>query len=105
MSAASALAAVLVVSLVTYVSRAGLILTLADRTLPEPIQRALRNVAPAVLTALVVTLVAGGDGVSGIEAGEIAGLAAGSVAAAISRNLVAALAAGMVVLWLVEALA
>lgn len=100
MSAGAALAAVLAVGALTYASRAGLILFLADRRLPEPITRALRYVGPAVLSALTVNLIAGGDGVDGIELVEVAALVSAIVVAAWRRNLVAALVAGMTVLWL-----
>jgi branched-subunit amino acid transport protein len=99
-STAAALSAVLTVGLVTYLARGGLILFLADRRLPAPFVRALRNVGPAVLAALTVTLVAGAEGRSGIGAEEIVGLAVAAVVAALTRNLIASLATGMVALWL-----
>ena len=74
---------------------------LAERPLPLQIQRALRYVGPAVLSALTVTLVAGSDGVSGVEFAEVTAIAAGGIVAALTRNLIASLVAGMAVLWLV----
>ncbi len=100
MSVAFALSILVAVATVTYVSRAGMILFLADRTLPEPVMRALRNVGPAVLAALTITLVAGGEGAGGIERAEIAALFAGGVVGAWTRNLTWALVAGMAALWL-----
>lgn len=100
MTTFAALSAVLVIGVVTYVTRAGLILFLADRPLPPNVNRALRYVGPAVLAALTVNLLAGGQGVDGVEAAEAIGVAAGIVIAATTRNLVAALGAGMVALWL-----
>lgn len=100
MSTFAALSAVVSVGLITYASRAGLIVFLADRPLPTNVTRALRYVGPAVLSALTVNLVAGGEGVGGIEVEEIAALAATVVVAAWRRDLVAALFAGMAVLWL-----
>jgi len=100
MTVAAALAAVLAVGALTYASRAGPILLLADRTMPHSVQRALRYVGPAVLSALVVSLIAGGDGVSGVDPEEVAAVAAGCLVAARTKNLIAALAAGMCVLWL-----
>ena len=100
MSTVAALSAVLTVGLITYASRAGLILFLADRPLPANVTRALRYVGPAVLAALTVNLIAGGEGVEGIEMEEIAALTTSIVVAAWRRNLVAALVAGMGVLWL-----
>jgi branched-subunit amino acid transport protein len=96
----AALAAVLTVGLLTYSARAVPILFLADRTLPRPVERALRYVGPAVISALVVTLVAGGQGRSGVELEECLALAVAVVVTVTTRNLIAALAAGMAALWL-----
>ena len=57
-STTTALFAVLAVGVITYAMRAGLILALADTELPAPMLRALRYVAPAVLAALTVSLLA-----------------------------------------------
>lgn len=99
MSLLAAVAAVLSVGALTYVARAGPILLLADRPLHPEIQRALRYVGPAVLSALVVSLLAGGQGIGGVDPEEVAAVAAGCLVAARTRNLIAALVAGMVVLW------
>lgn len=99
MSVASALAAVLVVGVATYASRGGLILFLADRTLPAPLQRALRHVAPAVLSAMVVSLTAGGEGLDGFEGVELAALAVSALVTQLTHKLPWGLAAGMVTLW------
>jgi len=100
MSAVAAIAAVLSVGMITYASRAGLIVFLADRPLPADITRALRYVGPAVLSALAINLVAGGKGIDGVELVEVAAIGVAVVVTAITRNLIAALAAGMTVLWL-----
>jgi branched-subunit amino acid transport protein len=100
-SVAAALSAVLAIGAITYTSRAGLIVFLADRPLPANVTRALRYVGPAVLSALTVNLIAGGKGASGIEAVEIAALVAAMVVAWSTRNLIAALGVGMVTLWVV----
>lgn len=104
MTTGAALAAVLAVGALTYLSRALPILLLADRPMPDAVARALRYVGPAVLSALVVNLLAGGDGVSGVDAEEIAAVAVGCLVALRTRNLMASLAAGMIVLWLLLAL-
>ena len=101
MSVAAALSAVIAVGLITYGSRAGLIVFLADRPLPTNITRALRYVGPAVLSALTVNLVAGGKGASGVEAAEVTAIVAAIVVARLTRNLIAALTAGMLTLWAV----
>ncbi len=93
------------VSIATYLTRAGMILTLADRAMPEPIIRALRNVGPAVLAALVVTLVANPEEVnSGVELAEVAGLVAAVATAFKTRNLIPTLTLGLIVFWVVRAL-
>lgn len=101
MSTGAALAAVLVVAVFTYGSRAGLILFLADRTLPDDVVRALRYVAPAVLSALTVNLLAGGHGISGVTGREVAAVGVGAIVAGATKNLIASLAAGMITLWTV----
>ncbi len=100
MNAVAAASAVLAVGMITYASRAGLIVFLADRPLPPNIIRALRYVGPAVLSALTVNLVAGGQGIDGVEFVEVAAIAAAIVVAAIARNLIASLAVGMATMWL-----
>ena len=65
---------VLVVGVMTYVMRAGVIVALAGRTIPVPIERALRYVGPAVLAALAINLAAGGDDGPGLEVAEAAAL-------------------------------
>ena len=100
MSAFAAVTAVLSVGMITYASRAGLIIFLADRPLPANITRALRYVGPAVLSALTVNLLAGGQGIDGVEFVEVAAVAVAIAVAALARNLIAALATGMVTLWL-----
>lgn len=49
MSSFAAIAAVLSVGMITYASRAGLIVFLADRPLPTNITRVLRYVGPALV--------------------------------------------------------
>lgn len=100
MSTVAALTAVISIAVVTYFSRAGLIVLLADRPLPTNLSRALRYVGPAVLSALCVNLLAGGAGVSGVEAEETTAVGVGIVVAVVTRNLVASLTAGMLAMWL-----
>lgn len=100
MSSFAAASAVLVVGLITYASRAGMIVFLADRPVPTNVTRALRYVGPAVLSALSVNLLAGGDGIGGVTAIESAAVVAGIVTVAATRNLIASIAVGMTTLWL-----
>lgn len=102
MSTFAALAAVVSVGLLTYSARAIPILFLADRPLPLPVERALRYVGPAVLSALVITLVAGGDGRSGVDGAEWIALAVAVVVAATTRNLIVTLVVGMAALWVAD---
>lgn len=104
MSTAAAISAVLAVGLITYVSRAGLIVFLADRPLPAELTRALRYVGPAVLSALTINLIAGGQGASGVEFAEVAAISVCVAVAWWRRNLIASLLAGMSTLWLVLAI-
>jgi branched chain amino acid efflux pump len=101
MTTGAAIAAILVVTLITYASRAGLILFLADRPLPTDVTRALRYVGPAVLSALTVNLLAGGHGISGVTGQEVAAVAVGGLVAWRTKNLIASLAAGMVTSWII----
>jgi len=73
-STASAIAMLLTVAASTYLFRTGVILFVGNRPLPQQFERALQSVAPAVLSALVVTLVAGDAGVDGISLAEVLGL-------------------------------
>jgi branched-subunit amino acid transport protein len=100
MNTFAAISAVLTVGMITYASRAGLIVFLADRPLPANVTRALRYVGPAVLSALTVNLIAGGRGIDGVEFVEVAAIAAAIMVAATARNLIASLAVGMTTLWL-----
>ncbi len=100
----AAVSAVLAVGLITYGSRAGLIVFLADRPLPTNITRALRYVGPAVLSALTVNLIAGRKGAAGIESAEVIAIVVTCAVAWFTRNLIAALGAGMLTLWIVLAL-
>jgi branched-subunit amino acid transport protein len=100
------LLAVLVVGLGTYATRASFIITLADRPLPPLLQRAVRNVGPAVLSALVASLLVGEEGITGLAPSvELAALAAGGLVAWRWKNIVLGLTAGMAVLWIGLALA
>jgi branched-subunit amino acid transport protein len=91
---------VAVVATGTYLSRAGMILLLAGRDLPEAVLRALRYVGPAVLAALVVTFVADPDQANrGVTAAEFAGLAASAGSHYRWKNLGLTLVVGMVVFW------
>ena len=104
MSTWSAIVIVLVVGVMTYVMRAGVIVALAGRTIPVPIERALRYVGPAVLAALAINLAAGGEGGPSLAVAEAAALLAAAVVAVWRRNLIWTLLTGMTTLWVLSAL-
>ncbi len=104
MSTFSALSAVLVIGLITYLSRAGLILFLAGRELSSTVVRALQNVGPAVMSALVVSILAGDEGMDGLDLPELAAISLAVFVGWKTRNLILTLVVGMLTLWLVAAL-
>lgn len=91
------------IALGTYAARALPILLLAGRVLPVPVQLALRNVAPAVLAALIVISVSPSRSPAEVTMGrwpEVAAVIAAGVVARWRRNLLWAMVAGLVTLWL-----
>lgn len=105
MSVSTALFAVLVVGVITYFMRAGLILALADAELPDELIRALRYVAPAVLAALVVSLVSNPELPNrGVSLAEVVGVVVAIPVAWKTKNLIATLGVGMSAFWVVLAL-
>ncbi|MEZ5372371.1 MAG: AzlD domain-containing protein [Microthrixaceae bacterium] len=97
------LLAIVVVGIGSYVFRSVFILALADRTPPELVSKALRNVGPAVLSALVATDLWGPNAPT-VGAPELAGVVAAGLAAWRTRNLIASVVAGMVVRWVLMAI-
>jgi len=89
----------------TFAMRGGLILLLADRTLPNTVERGLRYVGPAVLAALTVNLAVGGseDGAS-LGTAETVAIVAACVVAWRTKNLLSTLLAGMATLLLLSQL-
>lgn len=104
MSVWASIAIVVLVGAITYAMRSCAIVALAGRTLPMPVERALRNVGPAVLAALAVNLAAGGDGAPQLEPAVAGALVAAGVVAWWRRSVIWSLACGMTVLWLVTAI-
>ena len=103
MSLAAALVALACAALGTYLARSGLVLLLADRTLPASVERALQNVGPAVLAALTINLALGTDGLGGVEFAEVAALVVAAAVAVWRKNLLWTFVAGMATLWLLVA--
>ena len=104
MSNTTALLLLLACGAVTYAARSSLILLLADRTLPLTVQQALKNVGPAVLAALTVSLAVGPEGIGSVELAEAAAILAAAVMTVWKRNLMLTFAAGMTTLWIVGAI-
>jgi branched-subunit amino acid transport protein len=100
----TALIAIAVVGLGTYLSRAVFILALANRRIPEAVLVPLQFVAPAVLSALVVALLINDDGSVAIGVPELSAFVVGAAVAWGTRNHVYTLVAGMGVFWLIRAL-
>ncbi|MDH4276843.1 MAG: AzlD domain-containing protein [Acidimicrobiia bacterium] len=90
--------------LVTYAQRASFLLILGDRSLPAPVQRALRYVAPAAFAAIVAPRIFDSVSVSEFTAPDARLLAAviGGVLMWKVRNLPVLLVVGMVVFWLLR---
>jgi branched-subunit amino acid transport protein len=98
----SDLAAIIVVGIGTYISRALFIVSLSGRRIPGGVLVALQFVAPAVLAALIVALLTDSSGRVGIGPPEIAGLVVGAVVAFKTRSHVWTLIAGMSAFWFVD---
>lgn len=88
----------------TYLSRSIFILALARRRIPGNIRLALEFVAPAVLGALVITLLIDDSGSVAIGIPEVSALAVGAAVTYKTRNHILTLVLGMTVYWVVRAL-
>ena len=107
MNTTSVLLGVLIVGMgvVTYAIRLSLILLLGRLKVPPLVQRALRFVPPAVLSALIFPelLLPGGTIMLSLgNARLLAGVLAGVVAWQ-SKNVLLAIGAGMAALWVLQA--
>jgi branched-subunit amino acid transport protein len=96
--------AIAFVGIGTYVMRVVFIVALANKRIPEAVLVALRYVGPAVLSALIVTLLADSEGNVEMGLPEVAGFIAGGVVAYRTRGQIWTLFAGMTVFWVVRAL-
>ncbi len=105
MSGIEAIVIVALVAVGTYLSRGAMILLLADRELPDNTLRALRQVGPAVLAALVVTFVADPSQANrGVSLAEGAALVVSCGVHWRWKSLLVTLIAGMSAFWLVRGL-
>jgi branched-subunit amino acid transport protein len=94
--------AILVTGLGTYLSRSIFILSLANRRIPPMVRAALEYVAPAVLGALVVTMLVTPEGKIALGYAEVLALATAGAVALRTRNHILTLVAGMAVFWIVR---
>ncbi len=91
--------------LVTYSVRLSVIALLGDTRLPDGLNRALRYVPPVALSAIVFPALLAPQGALDISLGNVR-LIAGVVAALIAwrtRNAILSIAAGMILLWVLQA--
>lgn len=100
----SAFLAILAVGIGTYLLRSVFILALANRRIPPAVIAALDYVAPAVLAALVVSLILDAQGQLAVGIAEGLGLVAGAGTILKTRNFLLSAGVGMGVFWLVGAL-
>lgn len=94
----------LIVGLGTYVSRAVFILALAKRRIPDPVMVSLQFVAPAVLAALVISVLTNDDGTVAIGIPELGAFIAGGAIVYKTRNHILTLVVGMTVFWALRAM-
>ena len=99
------LLAIVVTGLGTYLSRSIFILSLANRRIPPVVRSALEYVAPAVLGALIVTMLITPDGKVTLGYAEISALIVAGAVALKTRNHILTVAAGMAIFWFVRTLA
>ena len=99
-------AVIVIVGALNYVSRLSFIAIFARRRVPPLLARAFRYVPAAMLTALVLPMVAGAPGEPWVPALPkiVAALVAGAVAFA-THSTLSTLAVGMAALWTLQALA
>ncbi len=92
---------------ITYSIRCSLIVTAGQISIPIPLERGLRYVPAAVLTALILPQFVVSQGAVDVSPGNLR-LFAGIVAAIVAgttRNMLATIASGMGALWLLQFLA
>lgn len=95
--------ATLVAGVGTYLSRSIFILALARKRIADEVLVALEFVAPAVLGALVITVLVDESGSVAIGVPEVSALAVGGAVTYKTRNHILTLALGMTVYWILRA--
>jgi branched-subunit amino acid transport protein len=94
--------AILSTGLGTYLSRSIFILSLANRRIPPMVRAALEYVAPAVLGALVSTMLITPEGTVALGYAEVLALVTAGAVALRTRNHILTVVAGMAVFWIVR---
>lgn len=100
----TAFLAVVTVGIGTYLTRASFIVGLAGRRIPDRVARGLEFVGPAVLAALVVTLLVDETGRVAVGVPEIGGLVVGGLVGWRTRQVLWVVAAGMATFWVLQLL-
>ncbi len=85
----------------TYFMRAVFIVALASRRFPPLAMRALEYVAPAVMGALIVSMLTSAEGNVEVGLSEASGLLVAALVAWRTRNHIYTIIAAMTVFWLV----
>ena len=98
-------AIIVLVGALNYASRLSFIAIFARRSIPPLFARALRFVPAAMLTALIVPMVVMPAGVVEPMSPRVAAALVAAAVAFRTRNTLATLAAGMVALWIIQAIA
>jgi branched-subunit amino acid transport protein len=91
--------AIVAVGLGTYALRSVFILALANRRIPPPVIAALDYVAPAVLGALVVSLMIDANGQIDVGPAEMTAFIVGGATVFKTRNFLLAAILGMAAFW------
>lgn len=94
--------AIVLTGIGTYAMRAVFLLTTSARPFPPLTLRMLEYVAPAVMGALVVSMLIDGGGNLQLGMPELAGLTIAALVAARTRNHIFALLAAMGIFWLLR---
>ncbi|MBT7341134.1 MAG: AzlD domain-containing protein [Halieaceae bacterium] len=90
---------ILMMGLGSYAMRAVFILLLSNRSFPPSALKALEYVGPAVMAALVMTMLLSPEGGSAPGVNEWAGLVTAAVVALVTRNHIYVLTLAMAVYW------
>ena len=94
---------ILAVGALNYLSRLSFIALFARRTMPPLLVRALRYVPPAMLTALILPMVADSHGgAADFATPRVAAAVIATAVAFATRSTLGTLGAGMVALWLLQ---